>query len=490
VRELAAKSAHYDRAWRAAAIAGAETYMKEYRVLADNATTQLREARKEQLAEQRKVIDDLGGLAYDASSPDDLSNFVREVAQKQGTKAAVQLAQSFRADPADPSKFLFGDPEKAVLARYVAKATQAKEQAQMQHWDMTEEDAAARLELAKRRTASLEAKRNADIAAKQHGLPASSTPSTFEPSGPGVKKVMFNLQGGVTADEMRQVNEDIARDSGRPVAAASGNVGYGAEYAKLDPAKQSVVDWYATMQLGGDNTWRVGLGRTKGGSALIQAVDERVPAMASELNLTAADIGTNKAVRVATQAGLNQITKDITTLKPYVDMLDQNSDILKTLSTKAIATNSALANKPINWLRQNATDNPDVAEYLAQVEIVKNEATRVISNPRLVGQMTDTARQEIESIINGSMPLNATARVLDRIKNDGERRINTMLDQQKGLQGKLKEMFPGGASATPSAPTAAPAVAAPAGNFQVGKVYTDAKGNKARFTANGWEEVK
>jgi len=263
---------------------------------------------------------------------------------------------------------------------------------------------------------------------------------------------------------------------------AAGQGGYGTQYEKLDPKQQATVDWYATMQLAGDNTWRVGLSRTRGGSDLIKAVDERVPDRAQELGLSAADIGTNKAIRVSTQAALTQNTKDIAMLQPYVAMLDQNAEITKKLAEKAIATHAALANKPLNWLRVNAADSPDVAEYLAQIEIVKNEATRVISNPRLVGQMTDTARQEIESVINGSMPLNATERVLDRLKNDGERRIGTMQAQQQQLQGTLKEMFPSGAAGG----WAAPAAGVPKPG-EVRKGYRFKGGDPAK--QENWEKV-
>jgi len=270
----------------------------------------------------------------------------------------------------------------------------------------------------------------------------------------------------------------------KAAADAASQGGFGTEFDKMDPRKQATVDWYATMQLAGDNTWRVGLSRTKGGSDLIKAVDERVPERAQELGLSAADIGTNKAIRVSTQAALTQNTKDIANLKPYVTMLHQNAEIAKTLATKAIATSAQLANRPLNWLRTNAADSPDVAEYLAQMEIVKNEATRVITNPRLVGQMTDTARQEIESVINGTMPLNATNRVIDRLINDGDRRIGTMEAQQQQLQGTLKEMFPSGAG---TGGGAAPA----AGKSKYVETRTTADGKKLGKKADGTiEEVK
>lgn len=47
---------------------------------------------------------------------------------------------------------------------------------------------------------------------------------------------------------------------------------------------------------------------------------------------------------------------------------------------------------------------------------------------------------------------------------------------------------PAPATRPPSAPVAAPTQQPP--KFEVGKVYVDGKGNKAKFTANGWEPVK
>lgn len=268
------------------------------------------------------------------------------------------------------------------------------------------------------------------------------------PGGTTVERESRRLQeleaaGKGQTTEAKALRGHIARmdRTGGAGGAGAGGGGYGQEFEKLSPRQQTAVDWYATMQIGGDSTWRTGLSRVKGGAELIKAVDEYVPVKAQELGLSAADVGTNKAKRVASQAALTQTTKDLATLKPYVNMLDQNADILKGLAKKITKTDSALANKPINALGKYVTGNPDVAEFLAQVEILKNEATRVISNPRLVGQMTDTARKEIESILNGEMSLAATERVIDRIKNDGERRLTTMETQQKSLESGIKGMM-------------------------------------------------
>lgn len=147
---------------------------------------------------------------------------------------------------------------------------------------------------------------------------------------------------------------------------------------------------------------------------------------------------------------LKAISKDLAAIAPYNDMLEQNGKIAIDLAKKAIATDSRLVNKQINWLRQNATDNPDVAEFLAQTRIVTTEAARVLNNPRLVGQLTDSARHEMETIISGDMPLQSFTRVMERLLADGRNRVSAMERQNASLIEKLS----GGKAPDTSSPSA------------------------------------
>lgn len=164
---------------------------------------------------------------------------------------------------------------------------------------------------------------------------------------------------------------------------------------------------------------------------------------------------------------LNSLTKDIATIRPYKDMLDTNAEILKTLAQKAIATGSPFINKPINWIEQNAAGDPDMAEFLAQMHFVQSEAARVIQNPRLVGPMTDAAKQEINAVINGSMSLDQVERVVNRIQADGNNRVNAM-ERERGviLKGMTKR---GGAAAADAQAASTAAAATTAPDVQVGR---------------------
>jgi hypothetical protein len=217
--------------------------------------------------------------------------------------------------------------------------------------------------------------------------------------------------------------------SGQPGAAGEPDASVGEQVATGQPLTEIIPGYgkeAATM-------------RTAGRLAGIKAIQ-------AETGMSAGEAGKELAARgVDYKSGRGaslQITKDISAFRPYKEMLDKNVDIAIDLGRKITSTNAAIANKPINWLKQNAGDNPDTAEYLAQMAFVQTEAARVLNNPRLVGQLTDEAKREMAAVINGNMPIKATERVLRRVQQDGENRIAAMVKQQRALR-----TSPGGESA-------------------------------------------
>jgi hypothetical protein len=162
------------------------------------------------------------------------------------------------------------------------------------------------------------------------------------------------------------------------------------------------------------------------------------PEWAKTHGKTGSDVGADIATFKANASALTSLTKDLNTFEPYKKMLDTNADIAIKLGQKIYQTNAALVNKSLNWLRQNASSNPDVAEYLAQMRFVQTEAARVINNPRIVGQLTDEARREMDSVIDGNAPIPVVERVLNRVKQDGTNRFNAMRSQQEEIVNKLK----------------------------------------------------
>jgi hypothetical protein len=171
-----------------------------------------------------------------------------------------------------------------------------------------------------------------------------------------------------------------------------------------------------------------------------------VSELAAEKNMNGGDMAANQAGFKSGASALTAITKDITTFEPYKKMLDKNGDIAIDLGKKVLLTNSALANKPLNWIKQNMGSNPDTAEYLFQINTLQTEASRVLSNPRLVGQLSDSARQEMQAVVNGSLPIPIAERVIRRMQKDGDNRFDAMKNQaetlRKGLGGNVVDVPP------------------------------------------------
>ena len=152
---------------------------------------------------------------------------------------------------------------------------------------------------------------------------------------------------------------------------------------------------------------------------------------------TGASLAGDQAAASANKTALAAIQKDLTAIRPYKEMLDKNADIAIDLAKKVLKSDAALINKPITWIAQNLTNSPDVAELMAQNHFVTTEAARVLSNPRLVGQMTDTAVRDMQSVINGNAPLGSYVRVLERIKMDGNNRVDAMQKERDKLAGSF-----------------------------------------------------
>jgi hypothetical protein len=158
----------------------------------------------------------------------------------------------------------------------------------------------------------------------------------------------------------------------------------------------------------------------------------------------AASTAASQAEFHADAGALNAVTKDLNTFEPYKKMLDVNADIAITLGRKITQTDARLANHTVNWFRQNASSNPDVAEYLAQMHFVTVEGARVINNPRIVGQLTNESKAEMHDVITGDAPIAVVDRVLNRMKADGSNRFDAMRSQQGEIMAKMK----GGAATT------------------------------------------
>jgi len=194
------------------------------------------------------------------------------------------------------------------------------------------------------------------------------------------------------------------------------------------------------------------------GNADRTAITNRIAEIATEYGIPPEKLASLGLTNRAKASALLQLEKQRNAVQAYERSFIAQVDVLDQLSDNVARTASSWVNRPLNELRRSGMGSPDVAEFVAQMRLVQTEAARIIANPNLTGQLTDTAREEIRHVIDGSMTPAQVKRVAARLKTDARLRHEGLDDQAASLGAEIT-----GSTVMPAAPTATtPAPGAPA----------------------------
>lgn len=186
-----------------------------------------------------------------------------------------------------------------------------------------------------------------------------------------------------------------------------------------------------------------------------QAIRDQVNKESSKI-LRAAGMTQQEVLRLqAMSQGQIKSTKDLVGMQnavsAYETVAKGNGDRFLELAAKVNTSGVPLINSAMR-LGKAAAGSPDAAEMLQVLQNYQTEVARIIANPRLVGQLSDTARKEMADVI----PANLTVAQATRIIN----RLNVEFDlRNKGIQDALSTAG-AGISVVPN-PGAAPAASTP-----------------------------
>ena len=146
------------------------------------------------------------------------------------------------------------------------------------------------------------------------------------------------------------------------------------------PTKEE-VDFYAEMAMSGDQSWRVGLGRSKDGVALIRAVDRRMPELAKEVGMNPGDVVANKqevATRVKALRDFSTGTQGqlVTSFNTAIDHLDTLKDLGIALNNGNLQLANKIKNTAAAWTGDADITNLDTAKQIVGAEVIKSIVSR------------------------------------------------------------------------------------------------------------------
>lgn len=135
-------------------------------------------------------------------------------------------------------------------------------------------------------------------------------------------------------------------------------------------------------------------------------------------------------------------------ISAYETVARNNGDRFLELAKKVNTSGVPLINSA-ERLGKLASGNADAAEMMQVLQNYQTETARIIANPKLTGQLTDTARKEIENVIPANVTPAQASRIINRLNFEFELRGRGLDDSIAKAQSGLT---PGSTVAPPASP--------------------------------------
>lgn len=239
--------------------------------------------------------------------------------------------------------------------------------------------------------------------------------------------------------DLRALDKEIAK-VGKPAPGGATSAALGDAPAPAPDAGKRAVDFWANAVIAGDKDWQIGLGRSKSGSALIEAVKRRVPELAAEYGLQPSDIGTTRAQSAALSSTMKDLTKRAEAVELFSSKVDKDMKTFDGLLDKASTGSPLLISKPINYLRRQFSD-PDLAQLDLAAKQVGAEYERLITGGTLsVAQLHAGASEDAKKLINGDMPPDQARAVMKVMRQEMQNAKDAAHESQSRITEQMRAL--------------------------------------------------
>lgn len=270
-------------------------------------------------------------------------------------------------------------------------------------------------------------------------------------------------------------DKDPANEVGLALAAARGDKTAAAALKSLHEGKQTssiqltpeAVQFWAQSAAQGVPLPAMGMGNA-GAQARSQILNA-APAAADGHSLTE-----NKSTFQANSGSLTSMQKMRDAVGAFEKTALANLDLFTKQAKSVVDSGSPMVNTPLRQIDRKVLGGKEVAAYDAARQVALTEIAKVVNNPTLAGQLSDSARHEVTGLIPENATLGQIYHVVEILKQD-------MANRRKSLDegiGEIKGRISGSRGADQQS-------RAQAGGFNVGDLQQH-NGDTYRFDGAQW----
>jgi hypothetical protein len=266
-------------------------------------------------------------------------------------------------------------------------------------------------------------------------------PPQYQPGMDGWLNEQLN-HAMTISDIAKRVNPEPAKPNVTPGVGVPFSPEVAAQKIKIAQASRPVTaplpggamsedakDMAAQMYLQTGNLPSLGMG--KDAAELRRDILNRAAALGKGQNVAA-----NKADYGANSAALKQVVGMKNAVEAYESTAGKNLDLFIEQAKNVPDTGIPILNAPTRALAEKMGSDK-VAAYNAARQVAVTEIARVVNNPNLTGQLSDSARNELSSFNPSSATLAQTLHIAQVLRADMKNRHDSLVEQEKQLKGHL-----------------------------------------------------
>lgn len=193
----------------------------------------------------------------------------------------------------------------------------------------------------------------------------------------------------------------------------------------------------------------LGMGDRSTRQEIINRAAELTPEDMKRIEAGGTDIAANKANFKADQESLAALQKGTDAITAFENTAKKNIQIFLREAGKVVDTGSPLANTLVRNIDGKLLGSADIAGFNAARQVAINEIAKVTSNPNLTGQLSDSARHEVEAFNPANATLKQAVRVARVLTQDMENRLDSNTEQIATIKARIRNNAQPDASTAP-----------------------------------------
>jgi len=183
------------------------------------------------------------------------------------------------------------------------------------------------------------------------------------------------------------------------------------------------------------------------GQKVANQIHEAVAADIQSKNIKPEDLIAGRAVSKGEQASIVKLVGQDNAITTFEKLAKFNGDrVLALVDKTGLGSDVKLVEGTARMVQAGA-GSEDVAEFQSVLNSFQIEAARILNNPSMTGVLTDTARTDLQHVINGDMTAGQLKRVIPRLYAEMDARHSAISGQIDEAKTKLVPHAPSASGA-------------------------------------------